>query len=530
MTGEPDYTREHAARSGLAAPLFVLPVFKNAIRSVATDFFNAMLDLVLDLFNTVLRELLFLDPAHLQELEPIYQLSMIAYISLLGIFGLVSLGLFQTFPGDEKMDPLRFGKRAFAATLSLFIVNPPGWGSNLFVQGAFAWAFEVTNALTRVYLLEFVNIEFSSNLADAVGGPFLLFAYAVTMFGPILIVEVLLFAGLALRQVMVFVVYGIYPLLIVFWVADMGPLKHGKELSMKLFKTSVTLMAGGILIGAVFAVGFGLIANTSQLFAAGAGGGGAADATFQSSEQYDALFTVALKGMLMIVMCVLPLLMIKQMLGAVGAAAASALTETLNAVTSVAAAIATGGAGGLAVSGATAAAKQAGKQAAKKGAKTAVKQVAKKGVGGAAKQAGKRAAGAAKNAGTRAVKKAPGAAKKAGKKAASEGRVQVERGTQDALSGTAGGVPEDEEEPAPGGQRGGKGGGGGSGNRSGSGTTSQSSAPRPTSVSVKGGAGDASGSDSGSNWSSGGGSGGSSGGQGSSGPTNPSLGEYRSKQ
>ncbi|RLM44277.1 hypothetical protein DVK00_14640 [Haloarcula sp. Atlit-47R] len=59
---------------------------------------------------------------------------MVIYFSLLTIFGLSYLGLFQLFPDNEKMDPHRFMSRALAATLSLFIVNPPGTGT-LFSRG-----------------------------------------------------------------------------------------------------------------------------------------------------------------------------------------------------------------------------------------------------------------------------------------------------------------------------------------------------------------------------------------------------------
>jgi hypothetical protein len=64
-------------------------------------------------------------------------------------------------------------------------------------------------------------------------------------------------------------------LLIIFWVADAGPLKYGKQLSEKLFKATGTLIPAGILFAAVFFVGTTFLAESltgSPAMAPGADG------------------------------------------------------------------------------------------------------------------------------------------------------------------------------------------------------------------------------------------------------------------
>jgi type IV secretion system protein TrbL len=74
--------------------------------------------------------------------------------------------MFQLFP--DKTDPYRFMSRALAATLSLFIVNPPGPGNTLFGKGLFAWAFAVSNAAVTAFLTG-VDLSVTSANPSGVG-------------------------------------------------------------------------------------------------------------------------------------------------------------------------------------------------------------------------------------------------------------------------------------------------------------------------------------------------------------------------
>lgn len=438
----------------------VLLQFRTPIRELAENFYYEVFDVMLQLYADIVGIGLTIDPSGLDTLGQIYAISMSAYFGLLGIVALAALGLFELFPGHEKIDPQRLLRRALPATLSLWVVNPPGTGS-AFTRGAFAWAMLLTNAIIELFLTQLgTNIGFSSTqLAGGLSGPFVLVGTAVTMGGAVILAELLLLLMLVLRQFAIYLTFAIYPLLIVLWVADMGPLKYGKRLAMKFLKMAVLLYAGGILVTGILAVGIGLISTSAPLFATGGPAGGGFS---PGSVVLRSMF----KLLVLFATCALPILMVYQMLGPVGDAAASAASAGLDAgllAVSATAAVLTAGtstAATTAVHGGINMAKTAGTQVAKQGVKTAAKQAGKtalkKGSKAASKQTLSKGAAAAKSAGQRAVEKAPDAARRAGKRAASEGRETAQSMTQEALAGAPEPIEDTEEEsqaPAAGSQR-----------------------------------------------------------------------------
>lgn len=52
------------------------------------------------------------------------------------------------------------------------------------------------------------------------------------------------------RQVIVYLTYAILPLLLAFWLFDIGPMKYGKQLSEKLFKATGMLIPMGLVLAA----------------------------------------------------------------------------------------------------------------------------------------------------------------------------------------------------------------------------------------------------------------------------------------
>lgn len=350
---------------------------KDTIRSIINTFFNAMFDFIINLFADILTFFLTIDPNHLQPFEDIWTVGVFVFFSFLTLFAASTLGLAQVFPGAQQTEPTRFFSRAIAATLSLWVVNPPGWGPDLFSKGAFGWAFVVVNEISTVYLDQVgTTISFQSDtLAGALGGGFILLAFALFIGLPILIFEFILLVMLVARQIVILLTYGLYPVLIVFWVADAGPLRYGKQLASKLFKTATTALVGGILLAGVFTVGIALISGSSHVFGGGAvaqgasGGAPVAEGVFATGNSGDYLTNTVFKLMVIGATCLLPTLMLVQMLGAIG----SGITS----VARLGAAAASGGAS-VAASGAMMATKEMSKKGLKKGAKSAAKKGKKK--------------------------------------------------------------------------------------------------------------------------------------------------------
>ncbi|WP_181685388.1 hypothetical protein [Halorhabdus salina] len=367
---------------------------KDTIRSIINNLFNALFDFSIDLFADIMNLFLTIDPAHLQPFEDIWTVGVFIYFSFLTLFAASTLGLAQVFPGAQQTDPTRFVSRAIAATLSLWIVNPPGWGSDLFSKGAFGWAFVVVNEICTLYLDQVgTTLSFQSDtLAGALGGGFVLLGFALFLGVPLLVFEFILLALLVARQVIILLTYGLYPVLIVFWVADAGPLRYGKQLSSKLVKTAITALVGGILIAGIFTTGMALISGSSHVFGGGAvtqgasGGAPVAEGVFATDSSGEYLTNTVFKLMVIGATCLLPTLMLVQMLGAIG----SGITS----VARLGAAAASGGAS-VAVSGTMMATKEMSKKGIKQGAKSAAKkgkQKTKQGVKDRAKSAANTAA------------------------------------------------------------------------------------------------------------------------------------------
>ncbi|ELZ95942.1 hypothetical protein C440_06617 [Haloferax mucosum ATCC BAA-1512] len=376
------HTRNHAA-------FFLLVGIKGPIKDVINQLFFGLFDLIVGLLSDILREFIYLNPQHLRAVEGVYELGIFFFFVIVALYGTAMLGLFELFPSTERTDPIRFAARALAATTSIWIVNPPGWGPNLLDRGAFAAAFVVANELSDLYLDELgTGISFQSDqIANALGAPFVILGAGYLIGGTILTAELVLLILLLMRQVIVIATYALYPALIALWIADSGPMKYGQKLSSKMFQTCITLIAGGVIISAVFAVGMGLLTETSPFFAGGVpsstttDGAPVANGVFATPNPGDVVMNFLLKALIVIVVLGLPSLMLVQMLGSVGSA--------LSSVAQAGAAVATSGASlsaSVASQGAKTAAKQVGKQGLRKGLQSTAQMGASKAKAGAKKK------------------------------------------------------------------------------------------------------------------------------------------------
>jgi len=230
---------------------------------IAEYIFDGVFNIISDLFSETIGTLLKIEPSRLAIMQEMWNISVGAYFSLLTIIGLSYLGMFQLFPGSEKIDPYRFMGRALAATLSLIIINPPG-DSTLFSQGAFGWALEITNILIEYFFNSMAPENYdigASGYITAALGPWGLFSFGLLILLVVGILLLLMYIVLVAREMLILITFGLYPLLIVFWVTDFGPLKYGKQLSEKMFKATGMLIPLGVVQAAVFATTFQMMAN-----------------------------------------------------------------------------------------------------------------------------------------------------------------------------------------------------------------------------------------------------------------------------
>lgn len=115
------------------------------------------------------------------------------------------------------------------------------------------------------------------------------------VFVPLIVLVLLaLYVVLAARQMVILTTYGLFPLLIAFWVADAGPLKYGKQVASKFFKAAGMLIPLGIVAAALFNVSTTFMEELSltATTAGGTTGAAGADAAFQSSAVTDVVLAV----------------------------------------------------------------------------------------------------------------------------------------------------------------------------------------------------------------------------------------------
>ncbi|WP_158855341.1 hypothetical protein [Halorhabdus sp. CUG00001] len=288
---------------------------------INTQIFNAVFTLIGYLLNGSMQTLLHLNPTALKQFQDMWELSVGIYFALLTVFALAHLGMFQFFPDGKKSDPYRFAGRALAATLSLFIINPPGWGPTLWGQGLFAAAFQVSNATIDMFL-ESTTFTISASPNTGGVGSFVLLLFGLVMGLIVTIGQLLMFVVLIARKVIVYLTYGLYPLLIVFWIGELGPLKYAKAVSEKLFKATGMLIPGGILIAGVFAVGMEFATGTLAMLAGGSVGSGGVDGAFASGNSVHPLLAAAMPLMAVTAMNLVAITyVVKWLSGAMGGAA-----------------------------------------------------------------------------------------------------------------------------------------------------------------------------------------------------------------
>ncbi|MGB9951157.1 hypothetical protein ACOZ4F_01985 [Haloarcula marismortui] len=182
--------------------------------------------------------------------------------------------------------------------------------------------------------------------------------YGIGILLVVVLSQIVLFVVLVARQVLVYLTYGLFPLLIIFWVADVGPLKYAKEFAEQLFKATGMLIPGGILVAGIFAVGTKFTTRTLSTFSGG-GTGGTTTAVFASGP--NPLIQMAMPAMAIAAMCLLSNVQLFMMFagslgGAAGAAAgkvSKGLSAGKNKVTGAVGIGGTGGTGGTGGSGPT---------------------------------------------------------------------------------------------------------------------------------------------------------------------------------
>jgi len=222
--------------------------FENAIENILTDAVNGIEDLLVAILDQIQSLLLFGPPGEDTStgLDAMFlEVSLPAFFVVLSLGWLATLVSIQVYP-SAKSDPYRLLERSFAAVVVVVIGRE-----------AVDAAVEFTTLLGEYF---FPGL---STFTDAFGGDPIAVAasgivgivIALLAGSSILLAAVVFFVMLALRVFVVYAFYGLLPLVMAFWIFDMGIGKYGKKVSDIFVKSTAMILVSGVFIAAVFRVG-----------------------------------------------------------------------------------------------------------------------------------------------------------------------------------------------------------------------------------------------------------------------------------
>lgn len=224
---------------------------------------EGMLALIGTIFVGITRYILaFPQPTSIQSLSNYYD-KMIPLFILVFLLGSATFFVYmQLFPDSTQADPYRLIERGLGGVILVILGKP-----------LFDNAVYLTNVIIRFlmpgsYSLDVVSgglaalMGFTGSGGGAGQGTVEL---GLTLMGSLLFA---IFAGwstlitvfffwivLAMRMLVVFVVFGLFPLLVAFWIFDMGVMKYSSQAASLAFKVAGFLLVIGILISGILAVG-----------------------------------------------------------------------------------------------------------------------------------------------------------------------------------------------------------------------------------------------------------------------------------
>lgn len=248
-------------RAILGLPLVLVPLqLSEGIRSILIWLIEAMTEGFFAFLGTVFTELttaflFFRNPLELEKLNNYYDGLLILFVLILLLGGAAFLVYMQLFPQSPDADPWRVAERALAGVLLVMIGK---W-----VVGTSVWLTNVIGQylMPDTYSLDVVTggwgalLGFGDAAAELTLSTFSGLILAVFGGTSTFLTLATFFAVLGMRMLAVYVLYGLFPLLVGLWIFDMGILKYGAMFSRFAFKVTAFLLIVGIVISGVLATG-----------------------------------------------------------------------------------------------------------------------------------------------------------------------------------------------------------------------------------------------------------------------------------
>ncbi|WP_302084041.1 hypothetical protein [Salinibaculum rarum] len=193
--------------------------------------------------------LIYENPIYFDALNEVWDKSFKVYFIILLLGVLSYLAVMQVFPNIDETDLHRIGERIL---ISMFLV--------VISKQLFAWFVAMTNGIASFYYPTSYNMQYASSITGEVIGQFggAVVAVAILKISSglqLISIGLLFYVVLAMRMLLIYSVYSLFPIFIAMWVFDVGPAKYANQFASLLFKVTAVLLMMGIVLSGILAVG-----------------------------------------------------------------------------------------------------------------------------------------------------------------------------------------------------------------------------------------------------------------------------------
>jgi hypothetical protein len=235
----------------------------NAIETINDLFFEGIFDFIGEfLLGFTEFFLFFKPPGAYPSLVALYDHTSVVFWALLPLGCAIFFLGYQMFPESQSADPYQLGQRALAAVVMLIAGKPLVHYAVLLTNdvGRFIYPNEYSLSLLNGGLIDGFATQMVA-LGTGLGAAFLHITAGVAIGVPLASLLIVFYGTLAMRMILVYAFYGLFPLLAVMWVFDIGPAKYGKMVAGLMFKVTAIILFMGILVSGILAAS-GAIANS----------------------------------------------------------------------------------------------------------------------------------------------------------------------------------------------------------------------------------------------------------------------------
>lgn len=235
---------------------FGATLFEILVSDLAFGLFN----LVTKLFTGLIKEFLFFpNPGGIGGVPELYDRMVWGFILIALLQMVVFTGTAVLFPMSTEADWYRFIERLAQAIVAVILGKE-----------ALTFLIEAVHTIGRfIFPNQFgllIVADTVQEVAAAVGGAAIAYWVALVILYLIGAGTILIFlATLAIRALIVYTMFALFPIWMGLWLNDFGPMRYGYAVSVFVFRATAILLAFGFIIAGVLATGSAIATDTNAV-------------------------------------------------------------------------------------------------------------------------------------------------------------------------------------------------------------------------------------------------------------------------